>query len=482
MNQPPQEPQIIAPFNLELEAALLGAILANNHAIERVVETLKPEHFYQPVHGEIYAACCALFERGETASPFTLKNYFDGSEALAEVNGGQYLFDLAASVVTVINAGDYGKSIHDLWVRRQQIVFAQDLIQRTQEPSWERSALDDLDWAETALAGLHPEGGGHGAADAKTFLDEAIDITVDAYKTKQDGGVIGVPSGIADLDEKIGGFHPGDLIIVAGRPSMGKTAFSKTVALNAALSGRHVLFMSSEMSRDLLGQTILSTLTGSPVDRMRSGHMTQPEIEKVALVKGDFPLFVDDRPAASAAYIRAVARRKHRRRSLDLVVVDYLQRLSVAEEDRGRNSSAQVGNIAKALKTLARDLDVPVILLSQLSRQVEQREDKRPQLSDLRDSGEIEQEADIVMFLYRERYYLERSEPVQRDREGDIDFDNRRYRWLSRLEASEGRTDLIIAKQRVGALGTVRMGFNPETTSFENDQPSETAEQMGAMI
>lgn len=480
----------LPPANAEIEAALLGAILTNAKALDKVTDILRPEHFWEPVHGEIYAACCELQDQGKTPTPLVLKHFFDHVDALEKVGGGQYLFDLAASVVTIVNVEDYAESIIDLWLRRQIFYLGEDMKRESSEPMLGDPGLDQLNRIELKLLDLYPESTREGPAPAATFLRGAYEKTEDAYKRSFDKQLSGVPTGLMSLDERLGGLHPGELVILAGRPSMGKSALAKTIALNAARAAvpggegcHHVLFFSAEMDRDSLGQTMLSTLTGIPAIDMRKGTLTAADIErlvKASIEFGHMPLSIDDAAGAPITYMRSVARRMARKQPLHLIVIDYLQRLAV--DQSGFNRAAQFGDIAKGGKTMARELGVPVLMLSQLSRGVEQREDHRPQLGDLRESGDIEQEADVAILLYREEYYLERAEPVQRDREDDEAYAQRRSKWHERLEASRNKADAIIAKQRYGPTGTVKLRFDGPHTCFVNAPEDEAEAEQQEMM
>src|SRR5205085_1485393 len=419
------------PANIEAEQALLGAILVNNTAHSRVAEFLMPEHFGNAVHGRIYAAIGRLIERGQIANPVTLKNLFDQDGALAEIGGAQYLARLAEAAVTIINAEHYGRTIHDLHLRRELITIGQDVVTEAFRHDLDDPAVEQIERAEQKLFELATTGQAEGGfRPFVSALTQAIDLAQAAFK--RDGKTVGVATAFTDLDKKLGGLHPSDLIILAGRPSMGKTALATNIAFAAAKTyrgmrgadgkmhaedGAVVGFFSLEMSAEQLATRILAEESGVSGDRIRRGEVSHDDFDRfvqASATLSSVPIFIDDTPALSIAAL-----------------------------------------ITRALKALAKDLDVPVIALSQLSRQVEQREDKRPQLADLRESGSIEQDADVVMFVFREEYYLGRAEPMRRPEESDEKFNDRYERWRKRYDEVHGLGEIIGAKQRHGPIGTV---------------------------
>ncbi len=474
------------PHNSEAEMALLGALLVNNNAYNRVSEFLKPEHFAEPVHGRIFAAIAKLMERGQIANPVTLKNLFDQDGALAEVGGAQYLARLAGSVVTIINAEDYGRTIHDLFLRRQLIAIGEDLVNDAHSHDLEREARQHIETAEKRLFDLATTGEFEGGFQAfSQALGQAILMADAAFK--RGGRTTGVSTGYTDLDKLLGGLHRSDLVILAGRPSMGKTALATNIGFNAARALRQIRgedgrvvtedgaivgFFSLEMSAEQLATRILSEESRVGSDRIRRGDVSNEDFDRFVQASqrvAEIRFFVDDTPALSIASLRTRARRLMRQQGLGLIIVDYLQLLRGSSDGRGpENRVQEISEITRGLKALAKELNVPVVALSQLSRAVEQREDKRPMLSDLRESGSIEQDADVVMFVYREQYYLERAEPVRRPEENDDKFNERYDRWKERLEQVHGTGEVIIAKQRHGPIGKVTLRFDGETTRFEN--------------
>jgi replicative DNA helicase len=472
------------PHNLEAEQALLGAILLNNRAYEQVSEFLRADHFAEPVHGRIYAACGKLIDRGQIANPVTLKTYFEQDGGLTEIGGSAYLAALANAVVSIINAVDYGKLVFDLHLRRSLIALGSDVVNTAYDASLDNPALDQIGQAEARLYELATTGQAEGGfADFRTVLIEAISQAEAAHKRQ--GKLSGVPTGLIDMDRKLGGLHGSDLIILAGRPSMGKTSLATNIAFNAArvyteevdalgnrraADGALVAFFSLEMSAEQLATRILAEQAEVASHKIRQGELENEEFDRLVVAAQDLhrlPLYIDDTPALSVSALRTRARRLKRQHGLGLIVIDYLQLL------RGSNATSEnrvqeISEITRSLKALAKELAVPVIALSQLSRAVEQREDKRPQLADLRESGSIEQDADVVMFVFREQYYLERAEPGRRPEESEEKFNERHSKWQERCEEVWNTAEVIIAKQRHGPVGMVRLSFQGEYTKFGN--------------
>ena len=474
------------PSNLEAEQALLGAILVNNSAYHRVSGFLEPRHFAEAVHGRIFAAISKLIERGQIANPVTLKNLFDQDGALAEVGGAQYLVRLAASLVTILNAEDYGRTIHDLHLRRQLIGIGEDVVNDAYQHDLERLATQQIETAEKRLFELATTGQSEGGfLSFDKALGEAIIMAEAAFK--RSGRTTGVSTGFIDLDKLLGGLHSSDLVILAGRPSMGKTALATNIGFHAARSyqpgktadGRTVAedgaiagFFSLEMSAEQLATRILAEESRVPSNNIRKGEVSNEDFDRFVQASqrlAAVPFFVDDTPALTIAGLRTRARRLMRQQGLDLIIVDYLQLLRGGGDGRGQENRVQeISEITRGLKTLAKELNVPVLALSQLSRAVEARDDKRPMLSDLRESGSIEQDADVVMFVFREEYYLSRGEPMRRPEESDDKYNQRYDHWKERLEQVHGTAEVIVAKQRHGPIGKVTLRFDGETTRFEN--------------
>jgi replicative DNA helicase len=471
-------PQRTPPLNYDAEQALLGALLANNLVFDRVNEFLRPEHFADPLHGRIYEAIGKLIQRGQIANPVTLKNLFDQDGALTEIGGAQYLVELAQSVVTVINAEDYGRQVHDLYLRRQLIDLGEQTVNNAYVFDVEETALEQIEQAELKLFNLAESGQTEGGPQKfSDVLANAVNMAEAAYK--RDSHITGVTTGLRDLDRKLGGLQKSDLIILAGRPSMGKTALATNMGFNAAQAAGdpdtgakfHVAFFSLEMSSEQLATRILAEKSGVSSDRIRRGDVKEDDFGRVVTAAQEMnsaPFFIDDTPAITIPMLRTRARRLKRQFGLDLVIVDYLQLMRGSNSKGQENRVQEISEITRGLKAIAKELDVPVLALSQLSRAVELRDDKRPQLSDLRESGSIEQDADVVMFVYRDQYYHERAEPKQRADEGDDKFHERLERWKRRAEEVYNKADVIIAKQRHGPIGNVTLQFEGVVTKFSD--------------
>jgi replicative DNA helicase len=472
------------PVNYEAEQALLGAVLANNAAFEKVADFLRPEHFAEPVHGRIYEACGTLIDRGQIANAVTLKNVFERAEELAEVGGAKYLSELQGNFVSIINARDYGRTVHDLFLRRQLIAIGEDVVNDAFDHDLETTATEQIEAAEQHLYTLAESGQTEGGLkDFKTAVVASIQMTEAAVK--RDSHVAGVATGLTDIDKLLGGLHKSDLVILAGRPSMGKTSLATNIAYNVATSMRAerdaegnlfelpqvVAFFSLEMSAEQLATRIVSEQADVRSDAMRRGEIRQEEFDRLFEVSRalyDLKLFIDDTPALTIPALRMRARRLKRQHGLGLIVVDYLQLMQAAAGGRNDNRVQEVSEITRGLKAIAKELAVPVVALSQLSRQTEQRDDKRPQLSDLRESGSIEQDADVVVFLYREEYYLAREKPSQRANESDTNFEKRKQGYEERVRESRNKAEAIVAKQRHGPIGTVQLHFTGEFTRFSD--------------
>lgn len=466
------------PHNPEAEKSLLGAIFVNNRAYETVSEFLRPEHFAYPQHGRIFEACTKLIERGQIADPITLKRYFEADENLADIGGPAYLAELAASAVTVINAGEYGHLVYDLFLKRELIALGEDVVNSAYGGEVDESATSQIENAEQGLYDLATSGEYEGGFQAfKDSVIAAIDVATVAHN--REGGLAGVGTGFRDLDSLLGGLHASDLLILAGRPGMGKTALATNIAYNAAYNYQHsegregavVGFFSLEMSAEQLASRILSEQSDISSDRMRKGELANEEFNRLSAASTtlhQIPIFIDDTPALTVSALRTRARRLKRQHNLGLIVVDYLQLIAGSGSSRNDGRVQEVSEITRGLKTLAKELDVPVLALSQLSRAVEQREPPRPQLSDLRESGSIEQDADVVAFIYREEYYLERKKPGLRGDEDGGKFEERLQKWEENKEKVANLADIIVAKQRHGPIGDVTMRFVGAFTRFED--------------
>lgn len=459
-----------APHNIEAEQGLLGAILVDNRALEKVSEYLRAEHFYAPPHQRIFEAILRLNERGQSASPVTLKSYFETDEGLTPVGGAQYLADLAAAIVTVVNASDYGRNIYELFLRRQLIGIGENIVNDAHEHTIDREAMNVVEDAEAQLFKLAENGDTRGGfVTLLSSVKVAIDV---AERAKNLGGTVsGVTTGLTAVDTLLGGLHNSDLLILAGRPSMGKTALAVNMAFNAAQryadtggkEGARVGVFSLEMSSDQLATRILSEQSQISGDSIRKGNIRQEDFRRfieASQKMASIPLYIDDTPALSISAVRTRARRLQRQHGLGMLVIDYLQLLTgTGSRQSTDNRVNEISEITRGLKALAKELHIPVLALSQLSRAVEQRDDKRPQLADLRESGSIEQDADAVMFVYRPEYYLERLKPE------DIGGDKYRE-WEDRKARAAGVAECIVAKQRHGPIGTAVLNFNGMFTSF----------------
>ena len=465
----------ILPHNIDAEQGLLGALLIDNRAVEKMGDHLKATHFFMPAHQRIFESILTLIERGQNASPVTLKNYFENDDDLKDVGGASYLADLAANVVGVINVADYTRTIHELHLRRQLITLGEDVVNEAFDHNLESEATKTIETAESRLFELAETGDVKGGF--VTLRDSVLVAIEHAEKAfKSDGHVTGVTSGLLDVDKKLGGFQSSDLLILAGRPSMGKTALAVNWAFNAAKAyadsggeeGGRVAFFSLEMAAEQLAGRILSDQSGISGDAIRKGNIKQEDFRafvEASQRMSTVPLYIDDTPALSIGAVRTRARRLMRQHGLDMLVIDYLQLLRGNGSKRGQENRVQeVSEITQGLKAIAKELNIPVIALSQLSRQVEQREDKRPQLSDLRESGSIEQDADVVMFVYREEYYLSRTEPEPGT--------EKHMSWQESMERAHNIGECIVAKQRHGPIGTVKMFFDPNFTRFSDLDPN----------
>lgn len=466
------------PHNIEAEQALLGAILVNNEALDRVSGFLSAEHFYDPLHGEIYETSSKLIQAGKQATPITLKTFFENAEPIdANLSVAQYLGRLAVNATTIINAHDYGRTVHDLAIRRQLIVIGEDLVNDAFDSPVDNPPNEQIQEAETRLYDLAESGKyGKGFMTFGNALTDAIEMANSAYQ--RDGHLSGISSGLSDLDNKMGGLQTSDLIILAGRPSMGKTALVTNIAYNVAkhyrteeqtdgtekvVDGGVVGFFSLEMSAEQLATRILSEQAEISSEQIRRGMINEDEFRKLVAVSQEMsriPLHIDDTGGITVAQLAARARKLKRQRGLGLLIVDYLQLLAGSSKSASASRVQEITEITTGLKALAKELAVPIIALSQLSRQVEQREDKRPQLSDLRESGSIEQDADVVMFVYREEYYTERLKPD----EGTAEF----LSWQEKMAQVAGKAEVILGKQRHGPVGTVRLAFEGRFTRFSN--------------
>ncbi len=456
--------------NLEAEQSLLGALMLNNQAFEIVAEYLRAEHFSHPLHKLIYEAMVRLVDRSQVADPITLKPLLENDTLINEAGGIGYLVDLVSGVSSTVSVRDYARMIHDFFLRRSLSSIGDNIMRDAHDMKAENTAMEKIEGAEKQLYDLASTGDtSRGAVAFKVALTEAVKMAEIAYR--RESSVVGVTTGLLDVDKWLGGLHPSDLLILAGRPSMGKTALATNIAFNAAKAnfdnpkdGGSVAFFSLEMSSEQLATRILATQSQISSDKIRRGEIRAEDFPKIVTASRlieNLGLYIDDTPALSITAVRNRARRLQRQYGIGLIVVDYLQLLESAGKGRGSDNRVQeISDISRGLKALAKELNVPVLALSQLSRAVEQREDKRPQLSDLRESGSIEQDADVVMFVYRDEYYEARKEPP-------IGTD-KHMEWQQRMSKSMNQAEVIIAKQRHGPVGTVKLHFDGKYTRFSN--------------
>jgi len=454
------------PSNIEAEQALLGSILVNNDIIDEVSTIINPTSFYDPAHNKIYEVIETLNNKGMIANPITLKNYFEKDNMLNEVGGTEYLVKLTRFSGSTKQAIDYAKVIHEMYLRRELVLISDNLSSETLN-SKEQSAEKIIESTEKSLFDLAERG-----SFSQSFLkfNQALDQTIEmaTLAMKNDKGIVGVPTGLTDLDEKLGGLHKSDLVILAGRPSMGKTALATNIAYHAAQNimskqeKSSVAFFSLEMSSEQLSTRILSEQARIKSDDIRRGKVTEEEINRYIETSRNIynlPLFIDETPAITIATLSNRARRIKRLFGVSLIVVDYIQLMrSSLNKNEGRVQ--EISEITQGLKALAKELGIPILALSQLSRAVEQRDDKQPQLADLRESGSIEQDADVVMFVYREEYYLERKQPKL----GSIEH----AEWQSKMNDINGLADIILGKQRHGPTGTIKVEFEGIYTKFKD--------------
>jgi|JI10StandDraft_1071094.scaffolds.fasta_scaffold14201_2 replicative DNA helicase len=469
--------QLPPPHNLQAEMAVLGAILFDNNAHQRVTDILKPRDFYAPANSAIFDVLDRLIAGGRVADGVTLREHFERDGKLVDIGGARYLADLLDSAAFGPEILDYAKLVHDLSLRRELIDIGSGMVQKATKSDLDEPGEFQIQDAEKKLFSLAERGAGaQGFQTFNSALATSIETATLAFK--RDGKIAGVPTGLSELDRMLGGLHKSDLVILAARPSMGKTALATNIAYYAAKhckrspgsngmmktdEGAVVGFFSLEMSSDQLAARVLADVSQVPSDKMRRGDLSPRDYEQIreaATTMEGLPLYIDDMGGISISQLAARARRLQRTSGLDLLIIDYLQLVTPSGSSKNQGRVQEVTEITKSLKALAKELAIPIIALSQLSRAVESREDKRPQLSDLRESGSIEQDADVVMFIYREAYYLERLEPG----EGDP----RHAEWAEQMGKKVNVAEVIIAKQRHGAIGRVDVGFNPARVKFSN--------------
>ena len=455
------------PSNIEAEQNLLGSILVNNDIIDEIANTIKPEKFYDPIHIKIYEVIESLNRKGMIANPITLKNYFEKNQGLDEVGGVEYLVKLTRFSSSVKQAIDYAKIVQENFVRRELVKISQYIKDDTLNIEDDKSSDLIIEDAEKLLFDLAERGSfSQSFMKFNLALDQSIHMAEQAMKNDQ--GIVGVPTGLTDLDEKLGGLHKSDLVIIAGRPSMGKTALATNIAYHAAKDIQlksvksSVAFFSLEMSSEQLSTRILSEQSRIKSNDIRRGKATEEELGRYIETSRDIydlPLYIDETPAITISSLSNRARRIKRKFGLSLIVVDYIQ-LMRTNSKRNDGRVQEISEITQGLKALAKELGVPVLALSQLSRAVEQRDDKKPQLADLRESGSIEQDADVVLFVFREEYYEEKKQPKL----GSIEH----AEWQSKMNDIAGMAEILIGKQRHGPTGNIQVEFEGMYTKFKD--------------
>jgi replicative DNA helicase len=469
--------------NIDAEIALIGCLLWDNRHFEKISDFIDEGHFVDSNNQLIYKKIKELLNKNILVSPITLKNYFSDDEFEGDIT--KYLNNLKDSSPSTQNSYQYAKIIYELFLKRSLVGIGQNIIQETFDTSTDNTGDVLIETAENDLYNLSNLG--NIERKYTTFskaLNNAVNIIDEAYK--REGKIAGIASGLKDLDNKLGGLHKSDLIIIAGRPSMGKTALGTNIAFNIArnfkekiddlgikklIDGGKVAFFSLEMSSEQLATRILAEQTKISGDKMRKAELSKDDFKKIAKSTSeieDLNLFIDDNPILTIATLRARARRLQRLYGIDIIIIDYLQLMSSSLKTKNEGRVQEISEITRGLKAIAKELNIPIIALSQLSRQVEQRDDKRPQLSDLRESGTIEQDSDVVMFIFRESYYLERMEPIKKPEESEDKYNERTSRWQELCEKAHSTAEIIIAKQRHGPIGTIKTHFESSYTRFSD--------------
>jgi replicative DNA helicase len=480
---------VTLPQNVEAEAALLGAMMIDNRVAEDVLQRLRPEHFFEPLHGRIYEQIAFLVGENRLANPVTLRPLFAADEAMKQLGGPAYLAQLTGNPASLIGARAFADQVYDLAILRALVTVGREMVEGALDTSVEINPAGQIETAEMRLYEVAEKGGAD--TGAKSFTRAAMLAVKQAERAMNSGGsVSGITSGLSDLNAMTGGMNRSDLIILAGRPGMGKTSLATNIAFNAARRwaddmeakipeeksiGAPVAFFSLEMSADQLAMRILSEQSEIVSEKLRTGDLSPAAFQKFARAAADLeqlPLFIDDTPGLTIAALRTRARRLKRQHKIGMVVVDYLQLLQGSGRSQGDGRVQEISEISRGLKTLAKELHVPVLALSQLSRAVEQREDKRPQLSDLRESGSIEQDADIVMFVYRDEYYHDFKAPKAPDGNSSADEIQKYQTWQEEQLRVANRATVIIAKQRHGATGHVDLRFDRQFTKFSDLAPA----------
>ncbi len=460
------------PQNLEAEQSLLGSILFDNKILEDLPTNFNSQYFFDPLHANIYEACISLTDVNRLADPLTLKNYLNDNNLNKDIDIEKYLLDLREGVLSLSKAKFYAEEIKNCYIRRSLIRIADDLIDQSINPKIEVTPDQEISETEEKLYNLAEKDKiNSGPIDFKSVLTSATNQINEAFTRK--GKLSGVDTGFSGLNRQLGGLNKSDLIVLAGRPAMGKTALATNIGFNAARSNTSgndsILIFSLEMSAEQLAQRILAEQTTIDSHKLRNGDINEKEFAKLVATQNDIynlPFFIDDTPAISVGQIASRARRLKRTSGLGLIIIDYIQLIQGSKASEAQGRVQEVSNITRGLKSIAKELNVPILALSQLSRAVEQREDKRPILADLRESGSIEQDADVVMFVYREEYYLDKSEPSQRENENQESFNERFTKWQDRRNSAEGKAEIIISKQRHGPTGIIQVQFEAKYTRF----------------
>ena len=470
--------------NFDAEIAVIGCLLWDNKSYEKIADFLIEDHFIDLNNKNIFKTIKRLLDKNILVTPITLKNYLEENDK-DSFDNYTYLNQIKDSAPSTQNAYQYARLLYDLHIKRSLIGIGKNIIQDTISNEEDLEGINLIENAENDLYNLSQTG----SSDRKyslfgESLKKAIDIIDQSFK--REGKIAGLPSGLKDLDKKLGGFHNSDLIIIAGRPSMGKTALGTNIAFNAAkkfkekedefgnkttIDGGKIAFFSLEMSSEQLATRVLAEQSKISGDKMRKAELNKEDFKKIAKVSSELEnlnLVIDDNPILTIPSLRARARRLKRLYDIDMIIIDYLQLMSGSQNVRNDGRVQEISEITRGLKAIAKELNIPIIALSQLSRQVEQREDKRPQLADLRESGTIEQDSDVVMFIFRESYYLERMEPVKKPDEQNDRYNERHQRWRELCESRYNIAEIIIAKQRHGPTGKIKTHFDPNFTKFSD--------------
>ena len=480
-----ENPEISEKFqNFDAEIAVIGCLLWDNKSYEKIADFLIEDHFIDLNNKNIFKTIKRLLDKNILVTPITLKNYLEENDK-DSFDNYTYLNQIKDSAPSTQNAYQYARLLYDLHIKRSLIGIGKNIIQDTISNEEDLEGINLIENAENDLYNLSQTG----SSDRKyslfgESLKKAIDIIDQSFK--REGKIAGLPSGLKDLDKKLGGFHNSDLIIIAGRPSMGKTALGTNIAFNAAkkfkekedefgnkttIDGGKIAFFSLEMSSEQLATRVLAEQSKISSDKMRKAELNKEDFKKIAKVSSELEnlnLVIDDNPILTISSLRARARRLKRLYDIDMIIIDYLQLMSGSQNVKNDGRVQEISEITRGLKAIAKELNIPIIALSQLSRQVEQREDKRPQLADLRESGTIEQDSDVVMFIFRDSYYLERMEPIKKPDEQNDRYNERHQRWRELCESRYNISEIIIAKQRHGPIGTIKAHFDPNFTKFSD--------------